>query len=512
MTQQGLFTVFTVMWLLLATPVTAQTFGDHPKPPPPSVVVPTGPCLRASCMPVVPDRQAAWDRALTPVQSPADDVLPTPQQRKLEQQQRAANPSLPPLKPAHGPQFFAHEFNAGEYLAARLTATAPVRNNERRIALVVGNSAYKNATALPNAIRDANLIADALKRTGFETVTVLTDLPKDALVGALRDFAARAEAADWALVYFAGHGMEVGGTNYLIPTDAKISVDRDIGFEAVPLEHVLNAAERAKKLRLVILDACRDNPFANRMKRTLTAASRSVSRGLASIEPEAGTLVVYAAKDGETALDGDGINSPFASAFVKNLPTPGLEVRRLFDFVRDDVMEATGRKQKPFSYGSISGRQDFYFVPGNAKPQVVPSQSTVTSSPEPPKNSAVATPDLAPLQQSVPVAAVSAQPQTQVSTAAAKHAEPTKLFVRPGSWIIQVGSLPSEAEAKARLNEARDHARAILGKAQPFTEAVAKGDKQLYRARFTGFADKANAEEVCRTLKRSDVPCFAMQY
>ena len=247
-----------------------------------------------------------------------------------------------------------------------ITPTAPVLNNDRRIALVIGNSAYENAAALRNPERDANLVADVLKRTGFETVTLLTNLRKDALVSALRDFAARAETADWAVVYYAGHGMEVGGINYLIPTDAKIAADRDIGFEAVPLEQVLNAAERAKKLRLVILDACRDNPFANQMKRTLTVASRSVSRGLAAVEPEAGTLVVYAAKDGETALDGDGINSPFASAFVKNLPTPGLEVRRLFDFVRDDVMEATGRKQKPFSYGSISGRQDFYFVAGNA--------------------------------------------------------------------------------------------------------------------------------------------------
>ncbi|MBR1277592.1 tetratricopeptide repeat protein [Bradyrhizobium sp. AUGA SZCCT0283] len=247
---------------------------------------------------------------------------------------------------------------------AIVTSTAPVSNNDRRIALVIGNSAYQNVAALPNPVRDANLVADVLKRTGFEAVTLLTDLRKDALVSVLRDFAARAETADWAVVYYAGHGMEVGGINYLIPTDAKIAADRDIGFEAVPLEQVLNAAERAKKLRLVILDACRDNPFANQMKRTLTVASRSVSRGLAAVEPEAGTLVVYAAKDGETALDGDGINSPFASAFVKNLPTPGLEVRRLFDFVRDDVMEATGRKQKPFSYGSISGRHDFYFVAG----------------------------------------------------------------------------------------------------------------------------------------------------
>ncbi len=98
------------------------------------------------------------------------------------------------------------------------------------------------------------------------------------------------------------------------------------------------------------------------MKRSQTVASRSVARGLVAVEPEAGTLVVYAAKDGETAYDGDGANSPFTTAFIRNVQTPGLEVRRLFDFVRDDVMEATQRKQKPFSYGSISGRQDFYFV------------------------------------------------------------------------------------------------------------------------------------------------------
>jgi uncharacterized caspase-like protein len=173
-----------------------------------------------------------------------------------------------------------------------------------------------------------------------------------------------AETADWSVVYYSGHGMEVGGVNYLIPVDARIATDRDIGFEAVALDQVLNSAERAKRLRLIILDACRDNPFASQMKRTLTVASRSVSRGLVSIEPDAGTLVVYAAKDGETALDGEGFNSPFAEAFVKNLQTPGLEVRRMFDFVRDDVMEATQRRQKPFSYGSISGRQDFYFVAG----------------------------------------------------------------------------------------------------------------------------------------------------
>ncbi len=250
----------------------------------------------------------------------------------------------------------------GNVAPAPVSPAAPVSGNDHRVALVIGNSAYESVAALPNPERDASLVAETLKRTGFESVTLLSNLRREALVGALRTFAAQAEGADWAVVYYAGHGMEVGGINYLIPVDARVAVDRDIGFEAVALEQVLNAAERAKKLRLVILDACRDNPFAKQMRRTLTVASRGVAGGLAAIEPEAGTLVSYAAKDGETALDGDGGNSPFAKALVRNIQTPGLEVRRLFDVVRDDVLESTNRKQKPFTYGSISGRQDFYFV------------------------------------------------------------------------------------------------------------------------------------------------------
>jgi tetratricopeptide (TPR) repeat protein len=240
--------------------------------------------------------------------------------------------------------------------------TPSVANMGRRVALVIGNSNYQNVPMLPNPQRDAALVANTLKRVGFETVTLQTNLGREALTNALRDFAQAADNADWAMIYYAGHGMEVGGTNYLLPIDARVASDRDISFEAVSLDQVRNVVGRAKRLRLIVLDACRDNPFANQMKRSLTVASRSVSRGLASVEPEAGTLIVYAAKDGETAADGTGTNSPFATAFVKNLQTPGLEVRRLFDYVRDDVMDATAQKQQPFSYGSLSGRQDFYFV------------------------------------------------------------------------------------------------------------------------------------------------------
>jgi len=183
--------------------------------------------------------------------------------------------------------------------------------------------------------------------------------PRRASGWKLRAFARDAERADWAVVYFAGHGIEIGGVNYLIPVDARLETDRDAQFEAVALEQVLGAVEGAKKLRLVVLDACRDNPFAQRMKRTV--ASRSIGRGLARVEPEGGTLVAYAAKHGEIALDGEGTNSPFVTALLKHMPTPGVEINKLFRLVRDDVMTATGRRQEPFIYGSLPA-EDFFFV------------------------------------------------------------------------------------------------------------------------------------------------------
>ena len=237
-----------------------------------------------------------------------------------------------------------------------LTPQTPIR----RAALVIGNSAYKAVPALPNARRDAETVAASLRQVGFDSVKVEFDLTREGLINALRLFAREADRADWALIYFAGHGLEVGGTNFLIPVDARLETDRDVNFEAVPLDAILNSVESAKRLRLVLLDACRDNPFASQMRRN--GATRSIGRGLARVEPDSGTLVVYASKHGEVALDGDGQNSPFVSAFVKNLPKPGVEIRRLFDLVRDDVMEATRRRQQPFSYGSVPGREDFYFV------------------------------------------------------------------------------------------------------------------------------------------------------
>jgi tetratricopeptide (TPR) repeat protein len=251
---------------------------------------------------------------------------------------------------------------ARERLAA-LTPQAPAAPDKlRRIALIIGNGAYQNVHQLGNPPRDARLIAGALRDVGFQAVTLSNDLTRDQFFEALRAFATEAEKADWAVVYYAGHGFEIGGVNYLVPVDARLAADHDAETEAVALEQVIAAVGGARKLRLVMLDACRDNPFAPTMQRTMEL--KLVDKGFSDIEPAAGFMVVYAAKHGETALDGDGVDSPFAVAVARDIRQPHVEVRKLFDLVRDDVWSASKHQQQPFTYGSPPGREDFYFVAG----------------------------------------------------------------------------------------------------------------------------------------------------
>src|SRR6185295_1303626 len=232
----------------------------------------------------------------------------------------------------------------------------------RKVALIVGNGAYQNVAPLANPPRDARLIASTFRDLGFATVTMAPDLGRDKFFAALHEFGVEAEKADWAVVYYAGHGMEIGGVNYLIPVDARLKADSDAETQAVALEQVIASVAGARKLRLVMLDACRDNPFEKTMQRTI--ALKLVNRGFSNIEPEAGFMVVYAAKHGETALDGDSLNSPFATVLARVIKEPKIEVRKLFDIVRDDVWKVTNRTQQPFTYGSLPGREDFYFVAG----------------------------------------------------------------------------------------------------------------------------------------------------
>jgi uncharacterized caspase-like protein len=253
--------------------------------------------------------------------------------------------------------------------AAFLLASGPAFA-EKRVALVLGNSAYRNVAPLTNPANDSARITATLKDAGFDVVDSRRDLPAAETRRALRDFADRARDADIAVVYYAGHGIEVDGANYLIPVDARLERDTDIYDEGLSLDRILIAIEPAKKLRLVILDACRDNPFARTMKRTV--ASRAIGQGLAKVEPTSpNVLIAYSAKAGSTAADGDGQNSPFTAALSHHLTKPGLDVRRAFGFVRDEVLKTTGNKQEPFVYGSLGG-EDVPLVPARPAPVAAP--------------------------------------------------------------------------------------------------------------------------------------------
>ena len=237
-------------------------------------------------------------------------------------------------------------------------AATPSRERSNRVALVIGNAAYQNVAPLANAGRDAEALAAEFDALGFRKVTLLRDLSREQMFAALRAFAKDAETSDWAVIYFAGHGLEMGGVNWLAPVDAQFKTDRDVRLEAVSIDELSGAIEGVRGLRLIVLDACRNNPFAPQMR--FTNSTRSLGTGLARVEPEGGTMVAYAAKAGQVAHDGDDGNSPFMTALLKRLKQPGLEISMLFRFVRDDVMAATGRKQEPFVYGSLPS-EPFYF-------------------------------------------------------------------------------------------------------------------------------------------------------
>jgi uncharacterized caspase-like protein len=243
----------------------------------------------------------------------------------------------------------------------------------KRVALVIGNSSYQNVAALTNPVNDAAAVAEMFKNASFDVVESRRDLTSQEMRRALRDFGDKARGADIAVIYFAGHGLEVDGTNYVVPVDAVLERDADVDDEAVSLNRILVAAEPATKLRLIILDACRDNPFAKKMKRTV--AARSLGRGLVGVEAnKPNTFIAFAAKEGSTAADGDGRNSPFSTALLKHLTTPGLDIRKAFGYVRDDVMSATGNQQEPYTTNSLGGN-DVTLVPAPAAAPVATGNS-----------------------------------------------------------------------------------------------------------------------------------------
>ena len=222
-----------------------------------------------------------------------------------------------------------------------------------RVAAVIGNGAYQNANALPNPVNDARAVARRLRDIGF-TVTEGFDLDRLGLERVVRDFLRQAASARIALLYYAGHGMQVDGKNYLVPTDAKLIAPSDLTFETLELDKIMAGLDDETRANILILDACRDNPLA----RSFAGKSRSsaVGAGLAAYATVgSGTLIAYATAPGRVALDGEGPNSPFTTALVKHIGTPGLEVRQMLTRVRAEVASATRNQQIPWDNSSLLG-------------------------------------------------------------------------------------------------------------------------------------------------------------
>lgn len=266
-------------------------------------------------------------------------------------------------------------------VAAIFAISAQAAFADKRVALIIGNSTYKNVVQLPNPAKDAASVGDMFKKAGFDVVDVKLNVGNVEMRRAMRDFAATARNADIAVVYYAGHGIEFDGVNYLIPVDAELASDLDVDDETISLDRIVRMLEPVRRLRLIMLDACRENPFTKKMTRTI--ATRSVGRGLAKVEVTGtDTLVAFAAKAGMTAADGDSNHSPFTTAVLDNLATPGLDLRIAFGKVRDEVMSQTNNQQEPFVYGSIGG----------STVALVPQKEVAVAAPAPPAATPAASP------------------------------------------------------------------------------------------------------------------------
>ncbi len=267
-------------------------------------------------------------------------------------------------------------------LAGLLWGAALPVHAEKRVALVVGNSAYEHTSSLKNPRQDAAAIASALKALGFDVVEGL-DLKEADFVAKVSDFATRIETADVALLYYAGHGLQAHGKNYLVPVDADLKREFELQFRTMPLEVILKSMEAAKRVNVVLLDACRNNPLADKLARSLTSTrSLGSTRGLARVGNVVGTYIAFSTSPDSVALDGEGDHSPFAAALLKDIKAPGLDIEILMRRVRADVITETGGRQVPWSNSSLTS--GFVLNPsatGAENPTPAPQQSVTPQTP-----------------------------------------------------------------------------------------------------------------------------------
>src|SRR5476651_20684 len=259
--------------------------------------------------------------------------------------------------------------------------TADAAKADRRVAFVVGNGAYKNVAQLPNPPVDAKAMAGVLRNVGFEVVEG-TNLTRDKMTDRLLEFGKKAQGADVAVFFYAGHGIAISGTNYLLPVDADIKSEMDVKLgAAINIDLTLEQTMGDAKVKLVFLDACRDNPFAAKIKSNASTRSVSVQSGLAEMKSGEGTLIAFATGPGQTALDGqEGTNSPFTRALIANLTTPGVEIQQAMTEVRAQVNDETNKGQLPWGHTNLIGA--VYLNPA-AKPAAGATAAAPSSSSAP---------------------------------------------------------------------------------------------------------------------------------
>jgi uncharacterized caspase-like protein len=266
---------------------------------------------------------------------------------------------------------------------AALLVSANVAKADKRVAFVVGNGAYKNVAPLPNPAIDAKSMAKVLRNVGFDVVEG-TNLTRDKMTERLLEFGKKAQGADVALFFYAGHGIALNGTNYLLPVDADIKSEMDVKLgSAVNIDVTLEQTMADAKVKLVFLDACRDNPFSAKIKSNSPTRSLSVQQGLAEMKSGEGTLIAFATGPGQTALDGEvGTNSPFTRALMANIASPGVEIQQAMTKVRAQVNEETNKGQLPWGHTNLIG--SVYLNPAPAAPGAVveaPNTPAVTTGP-----------------------------------------------------------------------------------------------------------------------------------
>ncbi|MEM1198700.1 MAG: caspase family protein [Pseudomonadota bacterium] len=237
---------------------------------------------------------------------------------------------------------------------AASASSTPVLTAERKVALVIGNQAYKHAVPLANPKNDATKMSAMLKRLGFDVVFG-TDLRKREMEQQVRKFVRKSREADLSLFFYAGHGIQVAGQNYLMPVDAKVKDETALDFELFNVSKVSNYMGGSGRVGIILLDACRDNPLSRTLARSLGTRSAQVGRGLARIStPRGGLLVGFATSPGDVAADGQGENSPFTAALLKHLPTPGVEIELLMKRVKAQVIRMTKNDQRPWHNSDLA--------------------------------------------------------------------------------------------------------------------------------------------------------------